>query len=397
MIQAIDFLECRLRWKHGLQQEGPLIQLRHEVTADAKSEGDGRHGDKKCHQCHEPWVPKTAVDQRAIPLLDLTEQEHVFISSRARGTQDDSRSDRDERQRQHEGRDHRRDDGRRERLIHSPLDTRHAKERQEHDDDDEGPKAMGRATSMAADTARSRRSRRVGSWLEVYLQFDSLDERVLREIRGEDLREVRLRALEHLESYGVATTLVSVVKNGLNQGEVGAVVDLALTYRCIRGLRSRLRAVGRTDGFDPSLHRLTLTDVRAALIETGRFDTSSLRPHPCSPETVCIGYLSRSSGGAVTADLFEATKDPALSDLADSMFFFPRHTTRAFCYDDLFRVCIVSYMDRFDFSVESAVGSRMHFVGIDGTSTPLESRYLLPGGLNPPDRPQPLRVVARRD
>ena len=36
MIQAIDFLECGLGGKHGLQKERPLIQLRHEVTADAK-------------------------------------------------------------------------------------------------------------------------------------------------------------------------------------------------------------------------------------------------------------------------------------------------------------------------------------------------------------------------
>src|SRR4030095_15876342 len=37
MIQAIDFLECGLRGKHRLQKEGPLVQLRHEVTAYANS------------------------------------------------------------------------------------------------------------------------------------------------------------------------------------------------------------------------------------------------------------------------------------------------------------------------------------------------------------------------
>ncbi len=37
MIQAIDFLECGLRGEHRLQKEGPLVQLRHEVTADANS------------------------------------------------------------------------------------------------------------------------------------------------------------------------------------------------------------------------------------------------------------------------------------------------------------------------------------------------------------------------
>ena len=79
MIQAIDFLECRLGGKHGLQKERALIELRHEVTADAKSEGDGRHRDENRHQSHEPRVSKTAVEQRRIPLLDLPKQEDVVV------------------------------------------------------------------------------------------------------------------------------------------------------------------------------------------------------------------------------------------------------------------------------------------------------------------------------
>jgi 7,8-dihydro-6-hydroxymethylpterin dimethyltransferase len=221
----------------------------------------------------------------------------------------------------------------------------------------------------------------LGSWLEVYLQFDSLDERVLREIRGEDLREVRLRALENLESHGIATTLVSVLKGGLNLHEVGQVIDFALTYACVRGVTFQpLRAVGRTDGFDPSQHRLTLAEVRAALIETGRFPGETLRPHPSTPETVCIGYLSRKSGAVVTSELFGNLSGTTSSDVSDSMFFLPKHSTSAFSYEDLFRVCIVAYMDRFDFSIEGAAHSRMHFIGADGASTPLESRYLLPRG-----------------
>ena len=62
MIQAIDFLECGLGGKHGLQKECPLIQLRHEITANAKSEGNGRHGDEKRDESHEPRVSKTAVE-----------------------------------------------------------------------------------------------------------------------------------------------------------------------------------------------------------------------------------------------------------------------------------------------------------------------------------------------
>ncbi|MNC94582.1 hypothetical protein D3C83_114730 [compost metagenome] len=62
MIQAVDFLECGLGGKHGLQKECSLIQLRHEITANAKAEGNGRHGDEQRDESHEPRVSKTAVE-----------------------------------------------------------------------------------------------------------------------------------------------------------------------------------------------------------------------------------------------------------------------------------------------------------------------------------------------
>src|SRR5215467_13381931 len=63
---------------------------------------------------------------------------------------------------------------------------------------------------------------------EVYLQFDSLSRGALENIRGADLRKIREQALANLEAAGISTTLVCVVKKGLNDAEIGDIVRYAL-------------------------------------------------------------------------------------------------------------------------------------------------------------------------
>ena len=52
--------------------------------------------------------------------------------------------------------------------------------------------------------------------LEVYLQFDSMDDDALMNLRGARLSRIRQAALEQLERVGLSTTLVAVVKRGVN-------------------------------------------------------------------------------------------------------------------------------------------------------------------------------------
>jgi uncharacterized radical SAM superfamily Fe-S cluster-containing enzyme len=47
---------------------------------------------------------------------------------------------------------------------------------------------------------------------EVYLQFDSLDDEYTKEIRGQTMKKIRLKALENLNKYNISTTLVVVLK-----------------------------------------------------------------------------------------------------------------------------------------------------------------------------------------
>src|SRR5919106_5463706 len=62
---------------------------------------------------------------------------------------------------------------------------------------------------------------------EVYLQFDSLNDNALRNIRGASLSRIRREALAALEARNISTTLVCTVKRGVNDGEIGAIIKHA--------------------------------------------------------------------------------------------------------------------------------------------------------------------------
>jgi len=96
--------------------------------------------------------------------------------------------------------------------------------------------------------------------LEVYLQFDSLRDEALMDLRGARLARIRQQALEALERVGLSTTLVCVVKRGVNDGEVAEIVRHALEWRCVRGVTFQpVQDAGRNEGFDPAENRVLLS------------------------------------------------------------------------------------------------------------------------------------------
>src|SRR6187455_3095724 len=93
---------------------------------------------------------------------------------------------------------------------------------------------------------------------EVYLQFDSFKREALMDLRGADLRRIREQALERLNRHGISTTLVVTVKRGVNDDEIGTIIDYALKQPCVRGVTLQpVQVAGRTDRFDPAKDRLT--------------------------------------------------------------------------------------------------------------------------------------------
>lgn len=141
--------------------------------------------------------------------------------------------------------------------------------------------------------------------VEVYLQFDGFRESTHLALRGERLAEEKRRALDRLQAAGIWTTLVQTVVKGLNDDEVGAVLELGLaTPRCAGLAIQPMFGSGRVGPYDP-LDRVTPTGVlrRLGAQTDGRVTHDDFVPLPCSHRDCCdIGYFLRtpskgSSGG----------------------------------------------------------------------------------------------------
>ncbi|MGZ4583918.1 MAG: radical SAM protein [Mycobacterium sp.] len=135
---------------------------------------------------------------------------------------------------------------------------------------------------------------------EVYLQYDGLSPGAHRYHRGGDLRRVKRDALRRLSEREIFTTLVMTAALGVNDGEIGDVVRLALGTPYVGGVCIQPQfGSGRSQSIDPG-KRLTHTGVLKRLgPQTGGLVTwRDLTALPCShPHCCSVGYLLRDDGG----------------------------------------------------------------------------------------------------
>ena len=104
--------------------------------------------------------------------------------------------------------------------------------------------------------------------------------------------------LANLEKAGISTTLVCVVKRGVNESEIGGIVRHALTYSCVRGVTFQpVQDAGRNLNFDKNRDRVVLTDIRREIGTSGVFGTEDVIPLPCNPDQIAIGYGLRNGRG----------------------------------------------------------------------------------------------------
>ncbi len=62
----------------------------------------------------------------------------------------------------------------------------------------------------------------------IYLQFDGLSDEIYRQIRGCDLLQVKLDAVENCRKCGIQVVLAMTIVSGINDDQIGAVIDFAL-------------------------------------------------------------------------------------------------------------------------------------------------------------------------
>lgn len=261
---------------------------------------------------------------------------------------------------------------------------------------------------IAQDEEFARRLAEYMPGFEIYLQFDSLRDEGILPLRGMGLSNVRTQALERLNRYGISTTLVVTVMKGVNDYEVGAIIDYALKQSAVRGVTLQpVQAAGRLEGFDPARDRLTLADVRTAILEqTSVFRPEDIIPVPCHPDCIAMAYALK-LGGTVTP--LTGAIDPVFllqsegstiiyeqnEELRTHLFkaFSTNHSPRSateslrqlLCclpfvsapsnigYENVFRVIIMQFMDPYSFDVRSVKRSCVLIAHPDGRMIPFDT------------------------
>jgi len=137
----------------------------------------------------------------------------------------------------------------------------------------------------------------------IYLQFDGFDAETNRVLRGQpDLIDDKLRALDRLAEADVRAVLVAAIERGVNEHEVGRIVEFGLKHPAVFGVNFQpaFRAQRHIPA-DP-LTRITIPDVLKALeAQTGGlFKLSDFVPVPCCMPTCNFVTYAMLDGDAVT-------------------------------------------------------------------------------------------------
>lgn len=256
-------------------------------------------------------------------------------------------------------------------------------------------------------------ARRLATYMpdfEIYLQFDSFRAEALEQLRGKDLREVRIKAIEQLNALNLSTTLVVTLQKGVNDDEIGKIIEFGLQQRCVRGVTFQpTQIAGRVENFDPATDRITMTDVRRSILaQTNIFQPNDLIPVPCNPDALVMGYALKLGGQVFPmtrhidpAQLLNNSRntivyeqDPALHQQLLNIFStgisvdrvednfkqllccLPQVNALGLGYDNLFRIIIMRFIDAYDFDVRAIKKSCVHIVHKDGRVIPFETMNL---------------------
>lgn len=245
---------------------------------------------------------------------------------------------------------------------------------------------------------------------EIYLQFDSFENSVLQELRGADLNEIREQAIKNLNELNLSTTLVVTLQKGLNDNEIGKIIEFALQQKCVRGVTFQpTQIAGRLEKFNPETDRMTLTEVRRKILEqTTIFQPDDLLPVPCNPDALVMGYALKLDNEVFPLtryinpnDLLDNSKNTIIyeqdnvlqekmiqlfstgnsvevaeENLKSIMCCLPTIDAPDLGYDNLFRIIIMQFIDAYNFDVRAIKKSCVHIVDKNCKIIPFETMNL---------------------
>jgi uncharacterized radical SAM superfamily Fe-S cluster-containing enzyme len=202
---------------------------------------------------------------------------------------------------------------------------------------------------------------------------------------------------------------VMTVLPGINDEQIGEVIQHALQWKCVRGVTLQpVSEVGRL-AVENKSKRLLVSEVRRAVAEQSQlFSKEDVVPVPCNPDTLAMAYALKLGGKAIPLTrhlgpeallagprntiVFE--RDPALKDkvfklfstnhspesqascLSDLLCCLPKVAAPSLNYENIFRVLIVQFMDIHNLDLRALKKSCVHFAQPDGKLIPFETYNL---------------------
>jgi uncharacterized radical SAM superfamily Fe-S cluster-containing enzyme len=208
----------------------------------------------------------------------------------------------------------------------------------------------------------------------------------------------------------LSTTLVVTLQKGINDDEIGKIIEFALQQKCVRGVTFQpTQVAGRTENFDPAKDRITLTDVRQRILDqTNIFQPNDLLPVPCNPDALVMGYALKLAGQTFPltryinpADLLDNSRntivyeqdaglheqmikifstgisvDRVEENIKQLLCCLPKIEAPGLGYENLFRIIIMRFIDAYDFDVRAIKKSCVHIIHKDGRIIPFETMNL---------------------
>ncbi len=266
---------------------------------------------------------------------------------------------------------------------------------------------------------------------EIYLQFDSFQREALINLRGVDLRTIREEALAQLNRFAISTTLVVTIMKGVNDSELGKIIDYAVKQPCVRGVTFQpIQAAGRLEGYDSAINRLTLTEVRRAILEQNKiFQPADIIPVPCHSDSLAMAYAIKLNGKVIPLTglidsqiLIDGRRNTIVfegdEDLRENLFrlFATNHSPQSgatslrdllcclppaaaatdFGYENIFRVIIMQFIDAYAFDLRSVKKSCVHIVNPNGRLIPFDTYNIFYRDELEQSRLMPLRAFSEQ-
>ena len=268
---------------------------------------------------------------------------------------------------------------------------------------------------------------------EIYLQFDTFEDSGYRTLRGASLLETKLKAIEQLGEVGLNTILVCTVQPGINDHEIGRLVEFGIERPWITGVSFQPATYSGRFVLPETLEkRITFPAVIKAVAEqSAQWQETDFAPLPCAHPNghtlsyayrsgsrvtplarfvdldqhldllsgritfnrerarELIGqYLSRQACGSGDCGCGEVSLGTSLESrneqadlspevMADATQFFTRALTESLNPCDMFRITTTSFMDAYNFDVRQLMKECVHFVLPSGHLVPFSAYNVL--------------------